>query len=48
MLCKRLEGIGTKIILCTQTPYDEYLESDEMARKRQAVYAKSEEDEQDN
>lgn len=30
------------------TTYDEYLESDEMARKRQAVYAKSEEDEQDN
>ena len=29
MLCKRLEGIGTKIILCTQTPYDEYLESDD-------------------
>ncbi len=30
------------------TTYDEYLESDEMARKRQAVYAKSEEDEKDN
>ncbi len=30
------------------TTYDEYLESDEMARKRQALYSKSEEDEQDN
>ncbi len=30
------------------TTYDEYLESDEMARKRQAVYSKSEEDEKDN
>lgn len=30
------------------TTYDEYLESDEMARKRQAVYSKSEEDENDN
>ena len=30
------------------TTYDEYLESDEMARKRQAVYAKSAEAEEDN
>ena len=33
---------------CPITPtYDEYLESDEMARKRQ-VYSMSEEDENDN
>ena len=30
------------------TTYDEYLESDEMARKRQAVYSTSEDEEQDN
>lgn len=28
-LCKKLEDIGSEIILCTQTPYDEYLQSDE-------------------
>lgn len=30
-LCNRLEAIGTEVILCTQTPYAEYIESDEPA-----------------
>ncbi len=28
-LCDKLENMGVKIILCTQTPYAEYIESDE-------------------
>lgn len=28
-LCKRLEDMGVEITLCTQTPYAEYIESDE-------------------
>lgn len=27
-ICQKLEALGCKIILCTQTPYDEYQESD--------------------
>lgn len=27
-ICKKLEALGCEIILCTQTPYDEYQESD--------------------
>ena len=30
-LCNQLEAIGTNIILCTQTPYAEYIQSDEPA-----------------
>ena len=43
-----IEIMPNGTIIDKVTTYDEYLESDEMARKRQAVYAKSEEDEQDN
>ncbi len=28
-ICEKLESMGTEIIMCTQTPYDEYQESDE-------------------
>lgn len=28
VICQKLEALGCKIILCTQTPYDEYQESD--------------------
>lgn len=28
LICEKLEAIGAKIIMCTQTPYDEYQESD--------------------
>ena len=43
MLIVKFRGLIDKI-----TPYDEYLESDEMARKRQLSYSLSASDAEDN